>query len=402
MNEPVDKFKATPADSKPMATSQLVVSVVLPCLNEAETLAICIRQAADAMKDSGLPGEIIVADNGSTDGSQQIAADYGARVVPVVTRGYGAALWAGITSAHGKYVVMGDSDASYDFRHIPAFVAKLREGYQLVIGNRFSGKIFPGAMPPLHRYLGNPVLTWVGRLFFQVPSGDFHCGLRAFDRLAITNLDLRTTGMEFASEMIIKARLAGLAITEIPTTLAPDGRSRPPHLRSWRDGWRHLRFMLLYSPRWLFFWPGLLLILTGTIGVLWLAPGPRNILGVTFDVHTMLFAGAAIVVGFQSVLFAVLAKVFAVTEGLLPPNPHLQRLVGSLSLEAGLLVGLLLLLAGLGISVSSIFVWRAAGFGDLNPAEVLRLIIPAIVFIIVGCQTMLGSFFLSVLGLARR
>ena len=270
----------------------------------------------------GFEGEVIVADNGSTDGSRELARAAGARVVPVEAKGYGSALMGGILAARGKYVVMGDADDSYDFSHVPRFLEKLRAGYDLVMGNRFLGGIQPGAMPALHRYLGNPVLSGIGRLFFHSPCGDFHCGLRGFSKEAIERLDLRTTGMEFASEMVVKATLHGLRIGEVPTTLSPDGRSRPPHLRSWRDGWRHLRFLLLYSPRWLFFYPGLThCCSTGLTIILWLLPGPRRVGPVVLDVHTMLGGAALVLIGFQSVAFAVLAKVFAVNSGLMPWTP---------------------------------------------------------------------------------
>src|SRR6202162_265595 len=292
------------------------LSVVMPCLDEAATVGICVKKAIDALERHGIRGEVIVADNGSTDGSQQIARDFGARVVPVERRGYGSALQAGIAAARGQFVLMGDADDTYDFSQLDEFVAKLREGYDLVMGNRFRGKILPGAMPALHRYLGNPVLTGLGRLFFKSPVGDFHCGLRAFRKDEIEQLELRTLGMEFASEMIVKATAFGLRVTEIPTTLAPDRRYRAPHLRTWRDGWRHLRFLLLYSPRWLFLYPGIALFLIGNGVGLWLLPGPRNIGLVTIDVHTLLFAAMIVLIGFQSILFAVFSKVFAITEGL--------------------------------------------------------------------------------------
>src|ERR1700677_635997 len=270
--------------------SDLTVTILMPCLNEAETLAFCVRQAVTALRDNNVAGEVLVADNGSTDGSQQIATDEGARVVNVPTRGYGAALIAGIEAARGKYVLMADADASYHFEHLPRFLPKLDEGYDLVMGNRFSGSIEPGAMPPLHRYLGNPVLSSIGRIFFRIPVRDFHCGLRAFRRDPILALNLRTTGMEFASEMVVKSSLAGLRMTEVPTTLSPDGRSRPPHLRSWRDGWRHLRFLLLFSPRWLFFYPGLVTLAVGLALSAALLPGPLPFLGHTLDVDTLTYA----------------------------------------------------------------------------------------------------------------
>ena len=322
------------------------VSIVMPCLNEAETVVRCVEKSLRAFRENSICGEVIVADNGSTDGSRELARDAGARVVSVEAKGYGSALMGGILAARGKYVIMGDADDSYDFSHVPRFLEKLRAGHDLVMGNRFLGGIQPGAMPTLHRYLGNPVLSGVGRLFFHSPCGDFHCGLRGFSKDAIEKLDLRTTGMEFASEMVVKATLHGLRIGEVPTTLAPDGRSRPPHLRSWRDGWRHLRFLLLYSPRWLFFYPGLTLLISGLSIILWLLPGPRRVGSVVLDVHTMLGGAALILIGFQSVAFAVLAKVFAVNSGLMPWTPGFRRIFDWITLETGLIVGALLILGG--------------------------------------------------------
>jgi glycosyltransferase involved in cell wall biosynthesis len=300
------------------AAPSLELSIVMPCLNEAETLEICIRKAQRSLEELGIEGEIIIADNGSTDGSQEIARMLGARVVQVESKGYGNAVMGGVNAAGGRYVIMGDADDSYDFANLGPFVEKLRQDNDLVMGNRFKGGIKAGAMPALHRYLGNPVLTAIGRLFFQSPCGDFHCGLRAFRVDSIKRLDLKTTGMEFASEMVVKATINKMRIAEVPTTLSPDGRSRPPHLRSWRDGWRHLRFLLLYSPRWLFLFPGAILMLTGLLVGAWLLPGPRAIGKITFDVHTLLYAALAVIIGFQAVSFAVCTKVFAISVGLMP------------------------------------------------------------------------------------
>jgi glycosyltransferase involved in cell wall biosynthesis len=346
--------------------------------------------------------EILIADNGSTDGSPDIARSSGARVVAVPLRGYGAALHAGIEAARGRFVVMADADDSYDFSEIAPFVEKLQAGYTLVMGSRFRGEIKPGAMPFLHRWLGNPILTGIGNLFFRNKLSDYHCGLRGFDKQAILNLNLRTTGMEFASEMVIKAGLAGLKITEIPIVLWPDGRSRPPHLRTWRDGWRHLRFMLLYSPRWLFLYPGFLLMFMGGLVGLWLLPGPRTVGQVTFDVHTLLYAALAILVGFQSVTFAVFTKIFAVVEGLLPEDPLLTKMFDYIVLEVGLAIGFILILIGLAGSIYAFTAWRMLSFGPLELTNTLRLIIPAVVSLTLGCQIVLSSFFLSVLGLHRR
>ncbi len=384
------------------AAASLELSIVMPCLNEAETLEACIRKAQNSLQENHLLGEVIIADNGSTDGSQALAEQLGARVVPVAARGYGSALLGGIAAARGKFVIMGDADDSYEFTNLMPFVVKLRAGFELVMGNRFQGGIKPGAMPPLHRYLGNPVLTGIGKLFFDCPVGDFHCGLRGFSKAAIDRLDLKTTGMEFASEMVVKASLQGLRITEVPTTLSPDGRSRPPHLRSWRDGWRHLRFMLVYSPRWLFLYPGLLLMLLGLGAGLWLLPGPQKVGGVTFDVHTLLYAMLAVLIGFQAVLFSVFTKIFAISEGLMPEDQRLNRLFKFVTLEVGLVVGALLVLGGLAGSISAVGLWREKSFGDLNPAQTLRTILPSVLALALGFQIVLSSFFLSVLGLKRQ
>ncbi len=378
------------------------LSIVMPCLNEAETLGVCIRKAQGFLREHRISGEIVVADNGSTDGSQGIAERLGARVVAVPTRGYGAALLGGIVQARGRYVIMSDADDSYDLAGLMPFVEKLREGCELVMGNRFRGGIRPGAMPPLHRYLGNPVLSATGRLFFHSPCGDLHCGLRGFDRQAILDLDLRTTGMEFASEMVVKATLHGLRATEVPTTLSPDGRSRPPHLRSWRDGWRHLRFMLLFSPRWLFLYPGAILMLVGFAVGVWLLPGPRRLGGAVFDVHTLLYAAVAIILGFQAISFALFTKIFAISEGLLPEDPRLSKLFRYVTLETGLLVGAALLALGVVGSIYGIDLWKVRAFGPLDPSRTLRVVIPAATALTVGAQTVFASFFLSVLGLRRR
>lgn len=385
-----------------MTDSSLELSILMPCLNEAETVETCVRKARGWLEASGVKGEIIIADNGSTDGSQQLAEAAGARVVPVAAKGYGSALHGGIIAARGRFVIMGDADDSYDFCNLGPFVEKLREGYQLVMGNRFKGGIAPGAMPPLHYYLGNPVLTGIGRLLFPSPCGDFHCGLRGFDRAAIIGLDLHTTGMEFASEMVVKATLAKLRIAEVPTTLSPDGRSRPPHLRSWRDGWRHLRFLLMYSPRWLFLLPGLALIVVGLIISLLLLPGPKIVGGVRFDIHTLLMACGLIVVGYQAVVFGLLTKVFALTEGLLPEDPLLTRAFRYITLEVGLIAGVVMIVLGFGGSIGAVAIWRSLHFGTLQPEQTMRVFIPSVTVLILGSQTILASFFLSILGLKRR
>ncbi len=386
--------------------AELDLTILMPCLNEAETLAFCVRQAMDAIRDSGVRGEVVVADNGSTDGSQAIATAEGARVVDVPTRGYGAALIAGIQAAHGKYVMMADADASYHFEHLPRFLPKLNDGYDLVMGNRFAGAIEPGAMPPLHKYLGNPVLSAVGRIFFGIPVRDFHCGLRAFRRDSILALNLRTTGMEFASEMVVKSSLAGLRMTEVPTTLSPDGRSRPPHLRSWRDGWRHLRFLLLYSPRWLFFYPGLAALLVGLVLSAALLPGPLTVHfagGIhSLDVDTLTYSLGLVLIGTHITFFAVAAKVFGTQAGFLPPNPAFERLFKHVTLETGLLFGLFLLLVGGGTLAYAVSMWHAAGFGNMPASHLLRLTLPSATALMLGVEVVFGSFFLSLLGLRHR
>jgi glycosyltransferase involved in cell wall biosynthesis len=391
--------------SEPMLVTSaepLEVSIVMPCLNEAETIAACISKARLFLESSGVHGEIIVADNGSSDGSQQIAAGLGARVVPVSDKGYGSALQGGIAAARGRYIVMGDADDSYDFSAVMPFIGKLRDGCDLVMGNRFAGGIRPGAMPPLHRFLGNPVLSATGRLFFPSPVRDFHCGLRAFSKAAYQRMNLRTTGMEFASEMVVKATLLGMRVDETPVVLSPAGRTRAPHLRTWRDGWRHLRFLLLYSPRWLFLYPGLLLMLAGTAVSLWLLPHSRRIGNLVFDVQTLLYAGMAILIGFQAVLFALFTKIFAINSGLLPRDKRIEKALRSVTLETGLLCGVLLLLFGFGGSIYAVGLWRHASFGALEPSQTLRTIIPSVVCFTLGCEVVLSSFFLSVLGLGRK
>jgi glycosyltransferase involved in cell wall biosynthesis len=378
------------------------LSVVMPCLNEAETLAVCIDKALAALAENEIAGEVIVADNGSTDGSQQIAIEHGARVVPVSLRGYGAALNAGIQAARGKYVLMADADDSYEFAHIPLFLVELREGADLVMGNRFRGGIGPKAMPFLHRYLGNPVLSLIGRALFHAPIGDFHCGIRAFSKDAYERLALRTTGMEFASEMVVKSSLLGQKMTEVPTTLKKDGRSRPPHLKTWRDGWRHLRFLLMYSPRWLFLYPGIALMIVGLGMMAWLLPAERPLGHMNLGVDTLAYMAAAVLLGFQLVFFGVAAKVFAISEGLLPEDVSFQRWFRYITLETGLIVGVVLVLAGIGIALSSVVSWSHAGYGPLPPVQMMRRTLPAMLCLMLGTEICFASFFLSLLGLKRR
>lgn len=388
--------------SQQRLSKPIEVSVVMPCLNEAETLQVCISKALCCLKENDVSGEVIVADNGSKDGSLKIAESAGARVVLVESKGYGNALMEGIGAARGRFVIMGDADDSYDFSSLMLFIEKLREGSDLVMGNRFRGGIAPGAMPPLHRYFGNPVLSGLGRLFFRCSVGDFHCGLRGLTYEAFQRMKLQTTGMEFASEMVVKAVMTGMEISEVPTTLSPDGRTRPPHLRSWRDGWRHLRFMLLFSPNWLFFYPGLLLMLIGLGVGGWLLPEARKLGQATLDLNTLAYSALAVLLGFQSVLFALFTRTFASTQGLGRESKLLNKLYRYVKLETGLIFGGLLVFLGLGGSILVTLSWSEIGFGELNPSEILRQVIPSILAIALGFQIVLGSFFLSVLGLKRK
>ena len=380
----------------------LEVSVVIPCLNEVRSVGTCVTKALRSLEQLGVTGEVIVADNGSTDGSQAVAEEHGARVVAVPARGYGNALAGGIAAARGTYVIMGDADDSYDFGNLGAFVEELRAGHDLVVGNRFRGGIGPGAMPALHRYLGNPVLSLIGRRLFRTPAGDIYCGLRGFDRRKIEALELRSAGMEFAIEMVVKATLNGLSVTEVATTLSPDERGRTPHLNTWRDGWRSLRLLLLYSPRWLFLYPGLALLAVGLAATAWLLPAGRTVGGVRFDVSTLLYAALAIVVGLQAVYFFVTARVFGIAEGLLPDDPRFTRRVGRLAPEWGLVAGALLTAGGVGLSIYAVARWDDAGFGDLVYPDILRIVIPAVTLIACGLQTALSSLFVGMLGLRRR
>jgi glycosyltransferase involved in cell wall biosynthesis len=375
------------------------LSVVIPCLNEVRTLGRCLEKVQETFREYGIAGEVVVADNGSTDGSRDVAARMGARVVQVEDKGYGSALRGGTAAARGKYIIMGDADGSHDFTQIPLFLQKLQEGFDLVIGNRFKGGIKPGAMRPLHRYVGNPLLTWTARLFFQSPCGDQHCGFRGFTKDAFLRMGLRTGGMEFASEMVIKASRFRMRIAEVPTTQSRAGRTGPSHLHTWRDGWRHLRLLLLYCPRWLFLYPGGLLMLLGLATGIWLMPHPRTIGSFTFDVHTLLYAATAVLVGFQGVTFAAFTKIHAIREGLLPRDPRLESFLRKVSLEVGLAVGSLLVIAGLAGSVYAVGLW---GFDrPLNPTKAMRIVIPSVCFLALGGQVLLSSFFLSVLLLGR-
>ena len=387
----------------PVKTSDLELTVLMPCLNEAETLARCIRKARSCIDRLGLSAEVIVADNGSTDGSQEIAVAEGARVVDVRQRGYGAALYHGVLAARGRFIIMGDADDSYDFSQLDAFVTSLREGTDLVMGNRFLGGVRPGAMPWKNRYIGNPLLSAIGRLFFHSPAHDFHCGLRGFARDAFDRMNLQTTGMEFASEMVIKATLVGLRIAEVPTTLDRDGRNRAPHLRPWRDGWRHLRFMLLYCPRWLFLYPGGALFAVGGIafGVILL---PSRMTGplVGMEAQSLLLAAVAVLLGFQGVAFAFCARIYALSEGLLPEDPTLERMFRLFTLETGLAAGTVLLLSGVAAGVWAAMSLTRGGAGMIDPRDTMLLAIPSATAICLGGQVVFTSFLLSFLGLRRR
>lgn len=368
------------------------LTILMPCLNEAETLAICIAKARKFLSDFGVSGEVLIADNGSTDGSQSIAEREGARVVPVQTRGYGAALIGGINAARGRYVIMGDADDSYDFSNLMPLVERLRAGADIVMGNRFKGGIADGAMPFLHRYLGNPVLSWLGRLFFKIKIGDFHCGLRGFNRERILQIGLRTTGMEFASEMIVRAALLGFRIDEVPTTLSPDGRSRPPHLRTWRDGWRHLSFLLMYSPRWLFFYPGLLLLSTGVIGAAILLPGPVMIDEIEFDIHSFIVACFLVLLGFQAISFSFVARRFAVSHRLIPPSLRYSPMLDRMTLERVLIVAGVFFLTGAVGFLWSVGQWASVSFGPLEYSSLLRVLILSMTTMAIGVQAAFIGF----------
>ena len=386
-------------------TETIELSILMPCLNEAETLAICIDKAQGYLRRSGISGEVLIADNGSTDGSQQIAEAHGARVVDVTEKGYGSALIGGIEAAQGTFVIMGDADDSYDFSELGGFVERLRAGDELVMGNRFRGGIEPGAMPPLHKYLGNPVLSWIGRSLFHSPIKDFHCGLRGFNRQSMLALHLQTSGMEFASEMVVKSTLGGSRVSEVPTTLKKDGRSRPPHLRSWHDGWRHLRFLLIFSPRWLFLIPGISAFLIGLVGTVALGFGPVVLGEVGFTYSSQIYLAALAVVGYQAFLFALLTKIYAQHEGFrIPRSRNFERLEKRISLEGGAILGVVLFLIGLGIALSQLIGWAAGGYGALEAGATVRVAIPSALLMMLGSQTVMGGLFLGVLsvGLKRR
>lgn len=381
------------------------VSVVMPCLNEADTLAICIQKAQRSFAENQIKGEIVVADNGSTDGSQDIARSLGARVIDVEAKGYGNALMGGISAARGKFVIMGDADDSYDFLEVPKFVEKLREGFELVQGCRLpagGGTVMPNAMPVLHRWIGNPMFSILVRQMFWAEIHDVYCGLRGFTKDLYDRLNLRCTGMEFATEMIIKSNIYGTNITEVPITLHPDGRkAHKPHLKTFRDGWRTLRFFLMYSPRWLFLYPGFLLILLGLVGYALALPG-ITAGGVTFDAHTLLFSSLFTLLGYQSILFAIFAKTFAISEGLLPENRRMTRFYEIVNLERGLMLGVAVLLGGIVLLLAAVNQWRVHNFGALDYAHTMRYVIPGFTLTALGFQTILSGFFVSILGMRRK
>jgi glycosyltransferase involved in cell wall biosynthesis len=403
-----DPARAAPPAAGPDALAQegtVELSVVIPCLDEIDTIALCVEKALAGIGLAGARGEVIVADNGSTDGSREAARARGARVVEVPERGYGSALMAGIASARGKYIVMGDADASYDFEEIPRFVEKLREGHDLVQGCRLAtggGTVKPGAMPFLHRWWGNPMFSAMARAMFGAPVHDVYCGLRGFTRDLWTSLDQRCKGMEFATEMIVKASLLGKRIAEVPITLHPDGRkSHPPHLKTFRDGWRTLRFLLLYQPRWLFVLPGVAFVFAGLLG--WALAFPRvTLFGVNFDAHTLLCSSLFLILGYQSLAFGLLSKTFAVNEGLLPPDPRLERILRIVTLERGIVFSALFMVLGIFLLTSAVGQWWSADFGPLDYSFTMRFVIPGVTLTSLGFQSLLSILFLSLLGMQRR
>ncbi|HOH84496.1 MAG TPA: glycosyltransferase family 2 protein [Bacteroidales bacterium] len=378
------------------------LTILMPCLNESETLAICIQKARSFLQRNGIDGEVLIADNGSTDGSKEIAVSEGARVVDVSDKGYGNALIGGINAAKGKYIIMGDADDSYDFVNMEPFVEKLREGYDLVMGNRFKGGIAEGAMPFLHRYLGNPVLSFIGRLFFNIKTGDFHCGLRGFNADRIKMLKLHTPGMEFASEMVVKSSLFKYKMAEVPTTLKKDGRSHPPHLHTWRDGWRHLVFLLMYSPKWLFLIPGLIILILSIIGFGVLSVKMLYLKNIGIDIHTLTYLGFAIILSYQIILFALLSKFYAVNQGLIPVRHQFMKVFKFFTLEKGLVTGLILFFAGLVFSIILFKYWADKDFGNITDfSHTFRLLIPSVILMALGIQTIFSSFILRIIGIIQ-
>lgn len=380
-----------------MEKKVIELTILMPCLNEAETLEICIQKAQKFLKEFCVDGEVLIADNGSTDGSQEIAIRNGARVANIKEKGYGSALRGGCINAYGKYVIMGDADDSYDFLALMPFLEKLRDGYELVMGNRFKGGIAKGAMPPLHKYLGNPVLSFIGRIFYPSNIKDFHCGLRGYNREAMLALDLQTTGMEYASEMVVKATLNELKMIEVPTTLSPDGRSHPPHLRSWRDGWRHLKFLMMYSPNWTFLYPGLILSIIGLLVMIFIAIGPMKIGNVNFGINTMMYGSVGILVGINIILFALFTKAYALNSGFIPKENKAVSFFERFTVEKGVVFGACLTMLGLIATVIAFIIWGNNSFGSLQPESIMKITIPAATLIAIGLELIFASFFLGIL-----
>ena len=398
----LDLDRPRTAQAPDAAAAPLELTILMPCLNEAETIEVCVRKARDYLQRAGIAGEVLIADNGSTDGSQEMARALGARVVDVPEKGYGAALIGGIGAARSTYIVMGDADDSYDFTRLDGMLAELRGGADLVMGNRFKGGIEKGAMPFLHKYLGNPVLSFIGRLFFKVPIGDFHCGLRGFNRQSMLDLGLKSPGMEFASEMVVKSALAKYDIRETPTTLKPDGRSRAPHLKTWRDGWRHLRFLLLHSPKWLFIYPGALMVLAGVAGVVALSHGALRLTpAIELDIHSLVAACFVILIGVQMLMFGALARRYATVEGVLPPAANLHRFLLGLTLETILLVAVGVFLAGAAGMVWAVSIWVRSGFGPILYFDVMRIWVISLTAVASALQLGAAGFLASVLNIRR-
>jgi glycosyltransferase involved in cell wall biosynthesis len=381
---------------------EIELTILMPCLNEAETLEICIKKAMSFLEDNNVDGEVLIADNGSTDGSQEIAIRNGARVVNIEQKGYGSALRGGSENARGRYVIMGDADDSYNFLNLMPFLEKLREGYELVMGNRFKGGIEKGAMPPLHKYLGNPVLSFIGRIFYPSDIKDFHCGLRGYNRAAIQSLQLQTTGMEYASEMVVQATLHKLRMIEVPTTLSPDGRSRPPHLRSWRDGWRHLKFLMMYSPNWTFLYPGIILSVIGLVMMVAIGVGPTKIGNVNFGINTMMYGSAALLVGVNISLFSMFTKAYALSSGFIPNSPKTIGILEKFTVEKGVVIGVLLTLLGIVATIIAFVIWGNNSFGNLQPESIMKITIPAATLIAIGIELIFASFFLGILEIERK
>jgi glycosyltransferase involved in cell wall biosynthesis len=389
-------------EDKRLEEREIELTILMPCLNEAETLEICIKKAMSFLKDNNVNGEVLIADNGSTDGSQEIATRNGARVVNIEQKGYGSALRGGSENARGRYVIMGDADDSYNFLNLMPFLEKLRDGYELVMGNRFKGGIEKGAMPPLHKYLGNPVLSFIGRIFYPSDIKDFHCGLRGYNRASIQSLQLQTTGMEYASEMVVQATLHKLRMIEVPTTLSPDGRSRPPHLRSWRDGWRHLKFLMMYSPNWTFLYPGLILSVVGLIMMVVIGVGPTKIGNVNFGINTMMYGSASLLVGVNISLFSMFTKAYALSSGFIPNSPKTAGILERFTVEKGVVMGVVLTLLGIAATIFAFVIWGNNSFGNLQPESIMKITIPATTLIAIGIELIFASFFLGILEIERK